>query len=70
MPEECASDGWRHFFLIWTTAASTFAPRYTRSIESIFRHHAHASVSVLSNTLPLDFFAPLAAASLDIAIER
>ena len=47
------------FTLIWTTPASTFAPRYFRSIDSICKHHPFATISVLSNSLPPDFFAPL-----------
>lgn len=44
------------FFLIWVTAPHTFEPRYMRSIESIVRHHPDARVTVLSNTLPSNFF--------------
>ena len=58
------------FFLIWATPPHTFLPRFMRSVESIFRWHPAAHVDVLSNSLPSDFFSPLAAKGLDISIER
>lgn len=60
-----------HFFLIWTTAVVTFAPRYMASIESICRHHPVATVTVLSNTLPQEFFEKLRNVSrCDVHVER
>ena len=53
------------FTLVWTTAPSSFAPRHMRAVESVRRWHPTAAISVLSNTLPLDFFAPLS-----ILVER
>lgn len=58
------------FFLIWTTPPSTFRPRFMRSLESIFKHHADAAVTVFSNTLPVHFFAQLSRAGLQVAVER
>ena len=58
------------FFLIWTTPPHTFQPRFMRSVESIFRHHPAANVTLLSNSLPDGFFAPLTAAGLHVQIRR
>ena len=58
------------FFLIWTTPPHTFQPRFMRSVESIFRHHPAANVTLLSNSLPDGFFAPLTAAGLRVQIRR
>ena len=58
------------FFLIWTTPPHTFQPRFMRSVESIFRHHPAANVTLLSNSLPDEFFAPLTAAGLRVQIRR
>jgi len=58
------------FFLIWSTPPHTFQPRFMRSVESIFRHHPDARVSVLSNTLPDGFFGALSRAGLDVGVER
>jgi len=58
------------FFLIWSTPAPTFSPRFTRSVESIFRHHPAAHISVLSNTLPLNYFRQLTDVGLDLEVER
>ena len=58
------------FFLIWTTPPHTFQPRFMRSVESIFRHHPAANVTLLSNSLPDKFFAPLTAAGLRVQIRR
>ena len=58
------------FFLIWTTAPHTFQPRFMRSVESIFRHHPAANVTLFSNSLPDGFFAPLVAAGLRVQIRR
>ena len=54
------------FFLIWTTPPHTFQPRFMRSVESIFRHHPAANVTLLSNSLPDEFFARLTAAGLRV----
>jgi hypothetical protein len=58
------------FFLVWSTAPATFQPRFMRSVESICFHHPDARVSVLSNTLPDNFFEALVAAGLNVRVER
>lgn len=58
------------FFLIWSTAPETFPPRAMRAVESVCVRHASAQVDVLSNTLPVSFFALQRAAGCDISVER
>ena len=60
------------FFLIWTTPPPTFLPRYLRTIDSIFRWHPSSRVSVLSNSLPVNFdlFEPFRTAKFDLQVER
>ncbi|KAL1507893.1 hypothetical protein AB1Y20_007499 [Prymnesium parvum] len=58
------------FFFIWTTSPRSFAPRLMRSIESVFRHHPSARLSVLSNSLPTNFFQELTHLGRDIEVER
>lgn len=41
-----------HFFLIWSTSASSFSLVPGRCLESIFYHHPHATVTIYSNQLP------------------
>ena len=58
------------FFLVWSTAPATFQPRFMRSVESICFHHPDARVSVLSNTLPDNFFEALVAEELRDKVHR
>ena len=59
------------FYLIWTTAPDSFLPRFRASVESICRHHPAATVTMLSNTLPPDFFAALRTAGrCSVQVER
>ena len=56
MPPASADHLLSSFFLIWSTAPSTLQPRHLRAIQSILHWHPAAQVTVLSNTLPTDFF--------------
>lgn len=58
------------FFTIWTTPPHTFLSRFMRSIDSVFKHHPSATVSVLSNTLPTGFFNVFARTGFDARIVR
>ncbi len=58
------------FFMIWLTPPDTFTPRFMRSVESVFRHHPHARLDVLSNTLPLTYFTPISTLGFEVRVTR
>jgi hypothetical protein len=55
-------------FMIWTTEPSTFSPRNQWAVESLFKHNPCVSLSVYSNTLPINFFATYQGFGLDIKV--
>jgi len=57
------------FWLVWVTPDHTWQPRYSRTIDSVLRHHGHARVRVLSNTLQAATLRALSQIG-DVAVQR
>jgi lactosylceramide 4-alpha-galactosyltransferase len=58
------------FWFIWSTSLREWHWMPLAVVESVFVHHPRARVRFLSMVMPLDYFACLAAAGFDIAVER
>lgn len=53
---QCSALSRHSVFMIWTTDPSSFSPRNQWAVESLFKHNPCVSLTIYSNTLPLDFF--------------
>jgi lactosylceramide 4-alpha-galactosyltransferase len=58
------------FWFIWSTSLREWHWMPLAVVESVFVHHPRARVRFLSMVMPLDYFACVAAAGFDIAVER
>ena len=59
LPFHLAPEQARPFLLVWTTAPETFSELNWACLESLYLMHPTANVTVLSNTLTVDFFTPI-----------
>lgn len=56
--------------MVWTTPPETFTARNQWTVESLLKNHPCASVSVYSNTLPLQGFKTFRDYGFDVTVKR
>ncbi|GMI11275.1 hypothetical protein TrRE_jg5199 [Triparma retinervis] len=56
--------------MIWTTPPKTFTARNQWTIESLFKQHPCATISVYSNTLPMDTFKTMEDFGFEVKVVR